>query len=115
MEQGPSRLVVASDQVIPAQCEEVTIARLESLLGVENGPVEPSPEAHPPEGSFIARTLVRDCREVYVRLLDANRQEQKLRKASLQSHWCPPFDVEQPQVRDPTPKLQDVIAEAGQT
>jgi hypothetical protein len=50
MEPRPSSLVVAKDQVIPAQCEGVVMVQLESPLGVENGLVEPSPEAHPPEG-----------------------------------------------------------------
>jgi hypothetical protein len=46
----PSSLVVAEDQVIPAQCEGLVMAGLESPLGVENGLVEPSLEAHMPEG-----------------------------------------------------------------
>jgi hypothetical protein len=59
-------LVVANDQVIPPQCEGLVMARLESPLGVENGLVEPSSEALPPLGLYIARTLVRapgDTRE----------------------------------------------------
>jgi hypothetical protein len=39
----PSNLVVAKDQVIPAQCEGIVLAKLESPLEVENGPVESSP------------------------------------------------------------------------
>jgi hypothetical protein len=31
---------------------------LENPLGIENGLVEPSPEAHVPKGNYIARTLV---------------------------------------------------------
>jgi hypothetical protein len=50
--------VVAKDQVIPARCEEIVIARMESTLGVENGLREPSLQAHPPERIYIARTLV---------------------------------------------------------
>jgi hypothetical protein len=52
----PSSLVVVSDKVIPAQWKEVVTAPLESPLGVENGLVEPGPEAHAPEGIYIART-----------------------------------------------------------
>jgi hypothetical protein len=58
----PSNLVVAEDQVISAQGEGIVMAKLERPLGVENGVVESSPQAHPPE----ARTLVRDSREVPV-------------------------------------------------
>jgi hypothetical protein len=36
----PSSLVEANDHVIPAQCEGVVMAQLESPLGVENGQVE---------------------------------------------------------------------------
>jgi hypothetical protein len=76
------RLVVANDQVIPAQCEEVVMARLQSPLGVENWLVEPSPEAHPPKGLYMARTLVRDRPEVPVRVVNATRRDQKLTKGS---------------------------------
>jgi hypothetical protein len=64
----PSCLVVGDDQVIPAQCGRVVMAQLESPLGVEHGLIEPSPEAHVPERLYIARTLVRDQREVPVRV-----------------------------------------------
>jgi hypothetical protein len=37
------------------------MAQLESPLGEENGLVEPSVEAHAPEGLYTARTLVRGC------------------------------------------------------
>jgi hypothetical protein len=51
------------------------MARLESPLGIENGQVEESPQAHLPEGIYIARTLVRDRRDVPVRDLNATHQE----------------------------------------
>jgi hypothetical protein len=38
------------------------MVRLESPLGVANDLLEPSPEAHPPEGLYTARTLTRDRR-----------------------------------------------------
>jgi hypothetical protein len=74
----PSSLVVAKDKVIPARCEGIIIARLESPIGVENGLVEPSPQAHPPEGIYIARTLVQDRQEVPFRVLNATHRDQKL-------------------------------------
>jgi hypothetical protein len=65
----PSSVVVASDQVIPAQCKGVVVDRLETPLGVENGLVKPSWEAHAPKGLYITTTLVRDSREVTSRAL----------------------------------------------
>jgi hypothetical protein len=64
----PSSLVVAKDHLIPAQCEGIVMARMQNLLGVENGLVEPSPPAHLPEGIYIARTVVQDHLEVPVRV-----------------------------------------------
>jgi hypothetical protein len=60
-------------------------------LGVENGLIEPSLEAHAPEGLYIASTLIRDCQEVTVMVLNATHCEQ-LTKGSpwhtvSQSHW----------------------------
>jgi hypothetical protein len=43
---------------------------------VENGLAEPSTVAHPPEGRYIARTLVRVHREVPVRVLNATGPDQ---------------------------------------
>jgi hypothetical protein len=82
MQPQPSSLVVANNQVIPTQCEGVLMARLESPFRAENGLVEPSPEAHPPEGLYIARSLVRDHWEVPVRVLNATWHNQKLTKGS---------------------------------
>jgi hypothetical protein len=105
----PSSLVVATDQVIPAQCEGIVMARLESPLGVENGLVEPSPQAPPPEGTYIAWTMVQDRQEVPVRVLNAAHRDQKLTGESPLAHCEPvtlvtPTDLEQPQDRDLTSK-----------
>jgi hypothetical protein len=113
----PSSLVVVKDHVIPAQCEGIVMARLENPFGVENGLVEPSPQAHPPEGIYIARTLVQDCQEVPVRVLNATHREQKLTRGSPMAH-CEPImlvtdhDMEQPQAHDPNSKLHGVMATA---
>jgi hypothetical protein len=93
------------------------VARLESPLGINNGLVEPSPEAHPPEGLNVARTLVRDRRVVPVRVLNATRRDQKLAKGFPLAHCeavtlVTPPDVGQRQVKDSTPKLKDVMAAA---
>jgi hypothetical protein len=42
------RLEVAGDKTGTARCEKVIMARLESPLGVEDGLIEPRPEAHIP-------------------------------------------------------------------
>jgi hypothetical protein len=58
VEPRPSSLVVASDQVIPAQCEGVVIVQLASPLEVENGLVAPSPVVHGSMILYIARIPV---------------------------------------------------------
>jgi hypothetical protein len=79
---------------------------------VENGQVEPSPEAHPPEGLYIARTLVRVHREIPVRVLNATRRDQKLMEGSSMAHCEPVTLMTPPDVEQPIPKLQNVIAAA---
>jgi hypothetical protein len=109
----PSSLVMAKDKVIPARCEGIVIARLESPLGVENGLVELSPQAHPPDGIYIARTLVQDCQEVPIRVLNATHRDQKLTRGSPLAH-CEPVtlvtlpDMGEPHARDSSTKLQDI-------
>lgn len=50
---------------------------------MENGLAEPSPEAHAPEGLYIARTLARDRPDVFMMVLIATRREQQLTKGTL--------------------------------
>jgi hypothetical protein len=112
----PSSLVVAKNQVIPAQFEGILITRLESPLGVENGLVEQSPQAHPPEGIYIARTFVQDCQEVPLRALNAMHWKQKLMRGSPLAHGEPvtmvaPPSVEQPQCKEPTSEEMESGAE----
>jgi hypothetical protein len=83
---------VAKDHVIPAQCEGIVMARMENPLGVENGLVEPSQQAHPPQGIYIARTLVQDRQEVPVRVLNATHRDQKLARGSLLA-YCEPVTL----------------------
>jgi hypothetical protein len=110
-------MVVTKDQVIPARCEGIIIARLESPLGVENGLVEPSPQANPPEGIYIARTLFKDRQEVPFRVLNAIHRDHKLTRGSPLARCEPvmlvtPPDVGQPQAQDSSSKLEDVIEAA---
>jgi hypothetical protein len=51
------------------------ITRLESPLGVEIGLSDESPRAHPPKGLCIGKTMVRDLREVPVKVLNAIRRD----------------------------------------
>jgi hypothetical protein len=103
--------------VIPVDCEGIVLAKLENPLRIENGLVESSPQAHPPEGIYIARTLARDSREVPVRVMNVNRHDQKFTKGSPLAH-CEPLtlvtlpDRERPQTRDVSSKLQDLIEAA---
>ncbi|XP_033607223.1 uncharacterized protein LOC117282280, partial [Cryptotermes secundus] len=72
----PSSLIVAKDHVIPARSEGIVMARMENHLGVENGLIEPNPQAHQPEGIYVARTLVQDCQEVPVRVMNVTHKDQ---------------------------------------
>jgi hypothetical protein len=108
----PSGMIVVKDHVIPALCEGIVMARLENPLGVENGLVEPSPQAHPPEGIYIARTLVQDHQEVPVRVLNATNRDQKLTRGSPPGTLVTDHDMEQPQAQDPNSKLHRVMATA---
>jgi hypothetical protein len=54
----------------------IVMARLQRPPGVENGLIQPSPQAHPPEGTYTARTLVQE-RQVPLRVLNATHRDQK--------------------------------------
>jgi hypothetical protein len=64
---------VAKDHVILARSEGIVMAGFESALGVENGLVKTSLQAHPPERIYTAWTLVQDHREVPLRVLNATQ------------------------------------------
>jgi hypothetical protein len=87
----------------------IVTARLETPPGVENGLIQPSPRAHPPEEIYIARTLVQE-RQVTLRVLNATHRDQKLTRGPPLAH-CEPVtlftspDMEQPQDRHLTSKL----------
>jgi hypothetical protein len=72
-----SRLVVATDHVIPARCDAVVMAELDSPLGAENGLIK---ESHTPKGLYIARTLIREERVVPIGVLNATSRDQTLTK-----------------------------------
>jgi hypothetical protein len=55
----------------------------------ERGLAEPSPQAHPTEGIYIARTLVQDHPEVSARVLNATHDDKELARWFLLAH-CEP-------------------------
>jgi hypothetical protein len=80
------------------------------ILGVENGLVEPSPQAYPPEGTYLARTLVRHRREVSVRVMIDTRRDQKLQVSQSRCRLHPIWNSLRPE--NWSSKLQDVITAA---
>jgi hypothetical protein len=86
----PSSLVEANDQLVPAQCKGVVMAQLECPLTLENGLIEPSPEAHLPEGLHCQDPAPKPS-EVSVSVLSATRRDQTLTKSPWhsvsQSRW----------------------------
>jgi hypothetical protein len=60
----------------------ICTVRGKSPLGIENGLLEPRPQAHPPDGIYIARALVQDRWEVPVRVFNATHRDQKLTRGS---------------------------------
>jgi hypothetical protein len=76
----PSSLVVVNDWIIPAQCEGEMMVLLENPLRINHDLVELNPEAHAPEGLYIASTLIRDRQKVAVCVLNVNPRDENLRK-----------------------------------
>jgi hypothetical protein len=113
-------LVVAKDQVIPAQCEGIVMARLQRQLGVENELVETCPQAPPLEGIYIAITLVQYRQEVPVRVLNATHHDQKLTRRSPLAQ-CEPgtlvtqTDFERQLDQESSSKIQNVKELPGHT
>jgi hypothetical protein len=60
-------------------------------LRVENGLVDPSPLASPPQGIYIARTLIQNRQEVPVRDLNTTHRDPKLPRGSPLAHCEPRF------------------------
>jgi hypothetical protein len=74
------------DQGIASQCEVAVITRLERHLGAENGLVELRPETHIPKSLYIGRTLVRNRREMPVRVLNVAFRNQTLTRGFHRAH-----------------------------
>jgi hypothetical protein len=101
---------VAVDQLIPAKCEGILMARLESPLIVESNLVEHSPKAYPPKGIYIARTLVQDDQEEPMRVLNATHRDQVLTRGFPLAH-CEPVMLVTPRCKVPNPKTMKFGAE----
>jgi hypothetical protein len=83
------------------------MARLENSVGVENGLVEPSPQAHPPEGIYIASTLVQGRQEVLVRVLNATHRDQTLTRRSFLAHCKTATLTTDRYMENPRPKAEN--------
>jgi hypothetical protein len=105
----PSSLVVAKENVIRSQREGEMMARMEITPGVENGLVEPNPQAHQPEGIQITRTVIQDRQEIPVRIVYTTHGDQNLTRGSplaqceLVTMVIPPWGWA---ATDPRPRLE---------
>ena len=83
-----ARFSLVGDEVIPARCERVVMAKLGAPLGATNVLIEPS-QKRPQDGVFIARTLVRAGPEVPVRVMNVTDQDQVLGGGTILGHGQP--------------------------
>ena len=98
-----ARLSLSGDEVIPARCERVVVARLEAPLGATNLLIEPSQKGSR-IGVFIARTLVRARPRVPVRIMNVTSHNQVLRDGTDIGHgepavWAATIDDQKPEPR----------------
>jgi hypothetical protein len=108
----PSSLVVAKDHVIPTQCEGIVMAWMENPLSVENGLVELSPQAHPPEGIYIARTLFQDRQSLECYPSGSEAHERIPSGTLWASHVGDSAQCGAAEAQDLGSKLEDVITAA---
>jgi len=98
-----ARLSLVGDEVIPARCETVVMARLEAPLGATNVLIEPSQKCSR-DGVLIARTLVRARPRVPVRIINVTGQDQVLSDGTTIGHgepavWTATIDDQKPEPR----------------
>jgi hypothetical protein len=98
-----ARLSLVGDEVIPARCKRVVMARLEAPLGVTNVLIEPS-QMCSWDGVLIARALVRARPSVPVRIMNATSHDQVLRDGTTIGHgepavWAATIDYQKPEPR----------------
>jgi hypothetical protein len=78
-------LSLAVDELIPARCERVEMARLEAPVGATNFLIEPS-QNYSRDGVFITRALVRAKPRLQVRIINVINQSQVLGKGTAIGH-----------------------------
>jgi hypothetical protein len=98
-----SRLSLDGDEVIPARCERVVMARLEAPLVATNVLLEPSQKSFR-DGVLIAKTLVRARPNVPVRIMNVTNQDQVLSEGTTIGHgepamWAAVIDDREPEPR----------------
>ena len=82
------RLFLVGDEVIPARCERVVMARLGTPLDAIKIFIEPN-QGCPLIGVSIARTLVRAEPVVPIRFMNVPEQDQVSGGGNIIGHWLP--------------------------
>jgi hypothetical protein len=113
-----SRLTLLDDEVIPARCERVVLARPDATMKAASALVEPSMKA-PPKGLYIASTLVEVRERVPVRIVNVADRDQVLSKGTVVGHvepvaWTTPVGDQEtpPPAPGPCEQLRGVISDA---
>jgi hypothetical protein len=98
-----ARLSMVGDEVIPARCERVVMARLETPLGATNILIEQSQKCSR-DGVIIARALVRARPRLPVHIMNVTSHDQVLRDGTTIGHgepavWAATTDYQKPEPR----------------
>jgi hypothetical protein len=98
-----ARLSLEGDEVIPARCERVVMAKLEAPVGATNTIIEPSQNCSR-DGVFIAWALVRARLRVPVRIMNVTNQDQVLSEGTTIGHvesamWAANTEGQEPEPR----------------
>jgi hypothetical protein len=83
-----TRLSLVGDEVIPARCERVMMAKLEAPLGATNVLLEPSQKCSR-DGVFIARALVRASPRLPVLIMKVTNREHMVSGGTIIRHGEP--------------------------
>jgi len=101
--QPKSRLSLAGDELIPARCERVVMAKMDAPVGATNVLIEPNQNCSR-DGVFIARALVRARPRVPVRIMNVTNQDQVLSEGTTIGHgdsavWAANIEDQEPEPR----------------
>jgi len=96
-----ARLAQAGDELIPAQCGRVVMARMEAHVVVTNVLIVPSLNCSR-DGVFIARALVRARPRVPVCIMNVTNQDQVLSEGNTIGHgesavWAATIEDQEPE------------------